>query len=32
MFWVLVNLALSTVVLLIVNLIEERQKKAVRRA
>ena len=32
MFWVLVNLAISTVVLLIVNLLEERQKKAVRRA
>ena len=32
MFWVLVNLAISTVVLLIVNLLEERQKKAVKRA
>ena len=31
MFWVMVNLAISTVVLVIVNMLEERQKKAVRR-
>ena len=30
MFWVLVNLAISTVVLLTVNLLETRQKKAVK--
>ena len=30
MFWVLVNLAISTVVLLAVNLLEARQKKAVK--
>ena len=30
MFWVLVNLAISTVVLLTVNMLEARQKKAVR--
>ncbi len=30
MFWVLVNLAISTVVLLAVNMLEARQKKAVR--
>ena len=30
MFWVLVNLAISTVVLLSVNMLEARQKKAVR--
>lgn len=30
MFWVLVNLAISTVVLLTVNLLEARQKKAVK--
>ncbi len=30
LFWVLVNLAISTVVLLVVNLLETRQKKAVR--
>ena len=29
-FWVLVNLAISTVVLLTVNLLEARQKKAVK--
>lgn len=29
--WVLINLAISTVVLLVVNMLEERQKKAVRR-
>ena len=32
MLWVLLNLAISAVVLLIVNLLEERQKKAVKRA
>ena len=31
MFWVMVNLAISTVVLVIVNMLEGRQKKAVRR-
>ncbi len=31
LFWVLVNLAISTVVLLAVNLLETRQKKAVAR-
>ena len=31
MLWVLVNLAISTVVLLTVNLLETRQKKAVKR-
>jgi molybdate transport system permease protein len=31
MFWVLVNLAISTVVLLAVNMLESRQKKAVKR-
>jgi len=30
LFWVLVNLAISTVVLLIVNLLESRRKKAVK--
>ena len=30
-FWVLVNLAISTVVLLTVNMLEARQKKAVKR-
>ena len=30
MFWVLINLAISTVVLLTVNLLEARQKKAVK--
>ena len=30
-FWVMVNLAISTVVLLTVNLLEARQKKAVKR-
>ena len=30
-FWVMVNLAISTVVLVVVNLLEDRQKKAVRR-
>ena len=30
MFWVLINLAISTVVLLAVNLLEARQKKAVK--
>ena len=30
MFWVLVNLAISTVVLLTVNMLEARQKKAVK--
>ena len=29
--WVLINLAISTVVLLVVNMLEARQKKAVRR-
>lgn len=29
--WVMVNLAISTVVLLVVNMLEERQKKAVKR-
>ena len=29
MFWVLINLAISTVVLLSVNMLEARQKKAV---
>ena len=29
-FWVLVNLAISTVVLLAVNMLESRQKKAVK--
>ena len=29
--WVLVNLAISTVVLLAVNLLEDRQKKAVKK-
>ena len=32
MLWVLLNLAISAAVLLIVNLLEERQKKAVKRA
>jgi len=31
MFWVLVNLAISTVVLLAANMLESRQKKAVKR-
>ena len=31
MLWVLVNLAISAVVLLVVNLLEDRQKKAVKR-
>ena len=31
MFWVLVNLAISTVVLLTVNMLETRQKKAVAK-
>ena len=31
MFWVLVNLAISTMVLLAVNMLESRQKKAVKR-
>ena len=31
LYWVLVNLAISTVVLLTVNLLETRQKKAVKR-
>lgn len=31
MFWVLINLAISTVVLLTVNLLEDRQKKQVRK-
>ena len=31
MFWVLVNLAISAVVLLAVNLLEDRQKKAVKQ-
>ncbi|MBQ2228632.1 MAG: molybdate ABC transporter permease subunit [Firmicutes bacterium] len=31
MFWVLINLAISTVVLLTVNMLEARQKKAVKR-
>jgi molybdate transport system permease protein len=30
MFWVMVNLAISTVVLLTVNMLEARQKKAVK--
>ena len=30
MFWVMVNLAISTVVLLTVNMLETRQKKAVK--
>ena len=30
MFWVLINLAISTVVLLTVNMLETRQKKAVK--
>ena len=30
MFWVLINLAISTVVLLSVNMLEARQKKAVK--
>ena len=30
-FWVMVNLAISTVVLLTVNLLESRQKKAVKK-
>jgi molybdate transport system permease protein len=30
-FWVMINLAISTVVLLTVNLLESRQKKAVRK-
>lgn len=30
-FWVMVNLAISTVVLVVVNLLEDRQKKALRR-
>ncbi|MGN1369617.1 MAG: molybdate ABC transporter permease subunit [Aristaeellaceae bacterium] len=29
--WVMINLAISTVVLLVVNMLEERQKKAVKR-
>ena len=32
MLWVLLNLAITAAVLLIVNLLEERQKKAVKRA
>ena len=32
MLWVLLNLAISAAVLLIVNMLEERQKKAVKRA
>lgn len=31
-FWVMVNLAISAVVLVIVNMLEDRQKKAVNRA
>ena len=31
-FWVMVNLAISAVVLVIVNMLEDRQKKAVKRA
>ena len=31
MFWVVINLAISTVVLLTVNMMESRQKKAVKR-
>ena len=31
MLWVLINLAISAVVLLVVNLLEDRQKKAVKR-
>ena len=31
LFWVLVNLAISTVVLLAVNMLESRQKKAVAK-
>jgi len=31
MFWVLINLAISAVVLLAVNMLEERQKKAVKK-
>ena len=30
MMWVMVNMAISAVVLLTVNLLEERQKKAVK--
>ena len=30
LFWVLINLAISTVVLLTVNMLEARQKKAVK--
>jgi molybdate transport system permease protein len=30
MFWVMINLAISTVVLLTVNMLEARQKKAVK--
>ena len=30
-FWVMVNLAISTVVLLTVNMLETRQKKAVAK-
>ena len=30
MMWVMVNMAISAVVLLMVNLLEERQKKAVK--
>ena len=29
--WAMINLAISTVVLLVVNMLEARQKKAVRR-
>ena len=29
--WVMINLAISTVVLLVVNMLEARQKKAVKR-
>lgn len=29
--WVMINLVISTVVLLVVNMLEERQKKAVKR-
>ena len=31
LFWVLINLAISTVVLLTVNMLEARQKKAVAK-
>ena len=31
LFWVMINLAISTVVLLSVNLLESRQKRIVKR-